>query len=86
MAHCYYNFRDYKNWEITLDTGLKYAPDNYLFLNDKGYALFLKGNYNNALTWFKASLERKPGFETAQENLSNCYRAINDSLKTKANE
>jgi protein O-mannosyl-transferase len=82
MALCYYSLKDYDNWMETLDVALQYEPDNYALLNDKGYALFLKGNYNAALTYYKASLEKRPGYDVAMANLYNC-RHIMDSLGMK---
>ncbi len=83
MARCYNILHDYDNWIKTLDIALEYAPDNYILLNNKGYALFIKGRYNEALDYYKASLKIKPDYTTASINLSNCYRAMGDSSKRK---
>ncbi len=79
MASCYYEMHDTANWIKTLDTGLKYVPENYVLLNNKGYALYLKGDYPEAIKFLKASLDKKPDFQTASINLRDCYRAMNDS-------
>lgn len=83
MAECYYQMHDYDNWMKTLDEGLKYAPENYVLLNNKGFALFTQGKYQEAVGYLKASLEQKPDFQTASINLANCYKAINDAAAGK---
>lgn len=82
LSQYYYELHDYDNWEKTIDLALKYDPDNFLLLNNKGYALFLKGKYNEALVYYKASLDRKPDNNNATVNMANCYRAMSDASKT----
>jgi tetratricopeptide (TPR) repeat protein len=81
LADCYYALQDYNNWVQALDSGLKYAPNDYILLNSKGYALTVKGNYTGALPYFKASLKINPDFTTAATNLSACYRVLKDTAK-----
>ncbi|MCW3120637.1 MAG: Tetratricopeptide repeat protein [Flavipsychrobacter sp.] len=81
QSQYYYSIKDYDNDIKALDTGLKYVPDHYLLLNNKGYALFLKGNYKEAIDCFNASLRQKPDYDVASVNLSNCYKAMNDLSK-----
>ena len=82
LSDCYFNLRDYDNAINTIAIALRYAPDNYVALNNMGYYLFLEGRYNQALKYYKASLNIKPDYTIASGNLANCYRAINDSTQT----
>jgi protein O-mannosyl-transferase len=81
LAQCYYAFQDYDNELNTLDTALRYDSGNFILLNNKGYALFLMKKYSEALEYFKASLQSNPGYVIAQVNLSDCYRAMNGTLR-----
>ncbi len=83
MAEAYYKLEDYNSAVKILDAGLKQEPDNYILLNNKGYILFVQGNYTQAIPYYKASLEIKPDYGTASVNLADCYRAMSDSAKTK---
>jgi protein O-mannosyl-transferase len=81
LAQCYYNMQDYATEIATLDEGLKHDPANYILLNNKGYALFTIKHYDEAIGYFQESLKIKPGYSIASANLTNCYKAIDDSLK-----
>ena len=48
-----------------------------MLLNNKGYALMLNGQYNEAIDYLNKSIKINPNFPVAQQNLANCYRAIN---------
>lgn len=76
LAQCYYDQKDYAAQIQTLTKGLEHFPDNYLFLNNKGYALMLTGKYEEAIPLFEQSLKQKTGFQLATENLSMCYKEI----------
>ena len=82
LAACYYAIKDYDNWLLTLNEGLKYFPNDALLLNNKGYALFLKGMYQEAIPLFKQALSEHPDFSTASANLANSYKAL-DSVSGK---
>lgn len=77
LGECYYAINDRENWMKTLNRGLEYAPDNFMLLNNKGYALMLNGQYNEAIDYLNKSIKINPNFPIAQQNLANCYRAIN---------
>ncbi len=77
LAECYYAIKDKENWIKTLNSGLEYAPDNFMLLNNKGYALMLNGQYTEAIYYLNKSIKINPNFPIAQQNLANCYRAIN---------
>ncbi len=83
LADAYFQLKDYNSSVNTLDTALKYNPNDYLLLNNKGYSLFVMGKYSEAVENFKSCLRIKPDYNTASVNLSNCYRAINDSARAK---
>lgn len=79
QAECYFALKDYNSQLKVFDTALMYEPDNFNLLNNKGYTLYVMGRYQEAVTYLKAALERKPDFETASVNLANCYKAMSDS-------
>ena len=79
LADTYFQLKDYISSVNTLDIGLKYNPNDYVLLNNQGYSLFVMGKYTEAMECFKSSLSINPDFSTAKVNLSNCFRAINDS-------
>jgi tetratricopeptide (TPR) repeat protein len=83
LADVYFQLKDYNNSVNTLDSALKYMPNECVLLNNKGYSLFVMGKYTEAIEYFKSCLRIKPDFTTASVNLSNCYRAINNSSRTK---
>jgi protein O-mannosyl-transferase len=83
LAQCYFALHDYNSELNTIDTALKYAPQNYVLLNNKGYTLFITGKYHEAIECFKTVLQYKPDYTMASINLENCYRAIQDSAKTR---
>ena len=83
LADAYFQMKDYISSVNTLDTGLKYNANDYVLLNNKGYSLFLMGKITEAMECFKSSLSINPDFTTAKVNLSNCFRAINDSSGKK---
>ncbi len=82
LAECYYDVKDYDNWLQTLNEGLRYFPDEALLLNNKGYALYLRGSYQDAIILLKQALSLYPDFNTASANLANCYKAL-DSVSAK---
>lgn len=83
LSECYYVMRDYDRASRTLDTALSYDPQNYLFLNNKGYILFVKGHYTEAVPYFQAALKSNPEYAIASANLSNCYQAMRDSARVQ---
>lgn len=83
LSECYYFLKDYDSGIKIMDEALTREPENYMLLNNKGYFLFLKGNYSEAVTQYKAALNEKPDYATASVNLENCYRAMNDSARVK---
>ncbi len=83
LAECYYVLHDYTTELSTLEAGLKQEPDNYILLNNKGYTLFVMKRYEEALGYFKASLKIKPDYRIALVNLSDCNKAITDSIQKK---
>jgi protein O-mannosyl-transferase len=82
LAECYYTIKDYDNWLLTLNEGLRYFPNEALLLNNKGYALYLKGMYQESIPFFKQALSEHPDFKTASVNLANSYKAL-DSVSAK---
>ncbi len=77
LAECYYAIKDKENWIRTLNKGLEYSPDNFMLLNNKGYALMLNGQYSEAIEYLNKSIKINPNFDIASQNLANCYRALN---------
>ncbi len=82
LAACYDALQDKEHAMATLDAGLKYYADNCFLLNNKGYALYLRGRYAEALEYYKAALKSNPDFTTASVNIADCNRAISDSSAT----
>lgn len=82
LSECYYALNDYPSGLKIVNEALTREPGNYILLNNKGYFLFLMHQYPQAVEFFKASLEKKPGYSNASINLSNCYKAMSDSVKT----
>lgn len=76
LAQCYYDQKDNAAQIQILTKALERFPDNYLMLNNKGYALMLTGKYEEAIPLLEESLRQKPGYQLATENLSMCYKAI----------
>jgi tetratricopeptide (TPR) repeat protein len=70
MADAYFQLKDYNNSINTLDSGLKYNPNDFLLLNNKGYTLYVMGKYTEAIENLKSSLKIKPDYTTASVNLS----------------
>jgi tetratricopeptide (TPR) repeat protein len=81
LAECYYELKNYDKGLQIMEEALTYEPNNYLLLNNKGYFLFLKERYNDAVVYFKACLQRKPDYDVASVNLQNCYSAMKNSSK-----
>ncbi|MCD6013294.1 MAG: transrane and repeat-containing protein [Flavipsychrobacter sp.] len=78
-AESYYQLKDYVSEIKVLDRGLKHLPGDHMLLNYKGYALATMGKYKEAIPCFEAALASKPGFEPAEQNLQNCYKAMQSS-------
>jgi protein O-mannosyl-transferase len=76
MSECYHMLHDYEAWLKTIETAMRYEPDSYILLNNKGYALMTAHRYEEAAECFKAALGKKPDFKTASINLTNCYKAM----------
>ena len=83
LAQCFYVMKDFNAGIKTTEQALKYEPQNYILLNNKGYFLFLQGKYSEAVEYFKASLHENQDYSVASVNLSDCYRALNDSSAKK---
>jgi protein O-mannosyl-transferase len=83
MGDCYQGLLDYNSAVKAYDTALTYEPDNYILLNNKGYALLAGGKPGKAIQYFKESLKIKPDFALAAANLSYCYRTLGDSSRAK---
>lgn len=81
LLQVYYEMKDLDNAMKTADAGLKYFPDDYILLNSKGYLLFLKGNYTDAMHYYNASLKMKPDYGVAQANLAACIKVMNEPAK-----
>ena len=78
LSQCYFTMKDSDNSLKTLDAGLKYAPNDYLLLNNKGYMLFVSGKSEEALNYYKQSISNNPDYMTTYVNLANCYRSLKD--------
>lgn len=76
ISESYYALKDYDKGIATMDAALAVEPDNAMLLNNKGYFLFLKGRYPDAVEYFKSALRLQPGYGTASVNLADCYKAM----------
>ncbi len=76
LIQAYAAQHDYDNAIATASKALNLDHEDYVLLNARGYVYMLKGDYANAVKDLKAALEIKPGYETAQANLDNCYKAL----------
>jgi tetratricopeptide (TPR) repeat protein len=83
LAECYYGVKEFDNGIRSLDQALALEPNNHVLLNNKGYLLFSKGLYKEAVDYFNASLRIKPDYSTASANLANCYRVMKEAGSVK---
>ena len=83
MANCYIELKDFDHGIQIVDSGLVYAPNNEVLLNNKGYYLFLQGKYQLAIPPLQAALQIDPTNKVATANLNACYKALNDTLGMK---
>jgi len=61
-------------------------PKDRVTLNQAGRMLFLKRDYKSAIDWFKRTIAIDPEDVSAHYNLMLCYRGLNDSAASAAEE
>lgn len=64
-----------------IEVAISVAPDQPLFHNSLGTALWQAGRFEESRKSFETVVARKPDYIEAQYNLANCYRSLGDAEK-----
>ncbi|OQA48672.1 MAG: Tetratricopeptide repeat protein [Euryarchaeota archaeon ADurb.Bin294] len=58
------------------DKGISIDPGNAFILNNKGYSLYLAGNYPDALESLQKAVILNPEYKSAWKNLGDVFKAM----------
>ncbi|HXP50433.1 MAG TPA: tetratricopeptide repeat protein [Bacteroidia bacterium] len=77
MADCYNNgLHDYDKALANIDSAVKYSPQNYNVVFDKGAILYNMGRKSEGLTFFKEALKLDPHNINTYLTLGQCYDTL----------
>ncbi len=68
------------------DKALVISPKDYVVLNNKGSALYKKGEIQRAMQCYKDALELNPGSKTAKSGVKICMESVNKSGNGKGQQ
>ncbi len=74
----YYRTKVWKNETLIANDLLQKFPNDYLALNNKGFILFDRREYQEAAMLFTQAIQAKPNYVRASINLTDTYLALND--------